>query len=97
MKIQILAAIFCLMVMPCCNAFGAAKDYQIIKVKKLTGDGGRVDWSPDGQAIVFDRKGKDGLYDIWMMKPDGTSQTNLTKEHPEGKPRGRPLNYNFPV
>lgn len=35
-------------------------------------------WSPDGGTIAFTRvDGPDG--DIWVMRPDGSSQTNLTE------------------
>lgn len=80
---QILMVMFCFINVAFCNVSGASQGYELINIKKLTDDGGRVDWSPDGQSIVFDRKGKDGLYDIWLMKPDGTSQANLTEGHPE--------------
>lgn len=67
-----------------------------ISLKRLTGDGGRVDWSPDGTMIVFDRKGADKLYDIWEMRADGSgTPTCLTCDAgkvglPKGRQIGRP-------
>ena len=41
---------------------GAGPDrYQLVGIRQLTARGGRVDWSPDGQLIVFDRKNADGF------------------------------------
>jgi dipeptidyl aminopeptidase/acylaminoacyl peptidase len=34
-------------------------------------------WSPDGQKILFDSH-RDGNYEIYVMNPDGSGQTNLT-------------------
>jgi len=34
-------------------------------------------WSPDGQKILFSSF-RDGNYEIYVMNPDGTGQTNLT-------------------
>jgi Tol biopolymer transport system component len=42
--------------------------------------GGRVDWR-DG-LIVFDKMGKDGWFEIWTMKPDGSGQQCLSCESP---------------
>lgn len=51
---------------------------EVIGVEVLTSDGGRVDWSQDGEWIAFDRPGDDGLHDVWRMRPDGTESANLT-------------------
>ena len=56
------------------------------RVKLLTEDGGRVDWSPLGR-IAFDRKGPRGYYDIWVMDADGGSQHCLTCNKPEAPPK----------
>jgi len=34
-------------------------------------------WSPDGSKIVF-VSGRDGVSEIYVMKPDGSDQTRLT-------------------
>lgn len=48
------------------------------RIKTITTNGGRVAWSPKGDLIAFDRKGEDGYYDVWVMKPDGSNQRCLT-------------------
>ena len=48
----------------------------------LTRDGGRVSWSRKLNKIAFDRLGRDGYFDLWVMNPDGTGQQNLTADHP---------------
>lgn len=50
-------------------------------VAVLTEDGGRVDWSPDGDVIAFDRLGADRSWDVWTMDPDGGDQRCLTGDH----------------
>ncbi len=55
-------------------------------------------WSPDGTHIIFTSE-RDGNPEIYMMKPDGTEQTNLTN-NPDGydsgavwSPDGRHIAY----
>lgn len=51
------------------------------RVKKITpirASGGRVSWSHDGEYILMDRKGEDGYYDIYRIRPDGSDETCLT-------------------
>ena len=51
------------------------------RVKKITAvraSGGRVSWSHDGEFILSDRKGADGYYDIYRMRPDGSDEICLT-------------------
>ena len=40
-------------------------------------------WSPDGQRIVFTRRGDDANYDIFTIRPDGTGLVRCT-DHPSG-------------
>jgi Tol biopolymer transport system component len=40
-------------------------------------------WSPDGKRIVFTRRGTDGNYDVYTIKPDGTGLFRCT-EHESG-------------
>jgi Tol biopolymer transport system component len=35
-------------------------------------------WSPDGQRIVFTRRGANGNYDVWTIKPDGSGLFRCT-------------------
>lgn len=53
-----------------------------VKLSDFRGRGGRVDWSPDGKFAVFDRKGKDGGYDIYLTSDFVTEQC-LTCNHPD--------------
>ena len=50
-----------------------------VKSARILGDGGRVDWSAAGDLIAFDRKGADGFYDVYIMKPDGSDLRCLTR------------------
>src|SRR3990172_7551019 len=59
-------------------------------VKSITSiiqDGGRMDWSQSLDVIAFDRKGDDGFYDVWTMRPDASEQVCVTCETP-GLPQG---------
>ena len=42
-------------------------------------EGGRVSWSKANGKIAFDRLGKDGFYDVWVMNRDGTDKRSLTE------------------
>ncbi len=61
------------------------------KIRILTTNGGRVDWSPQNK-IAFDRRGKGGFYDIWVINPDGSDEHCLTCDQPEApkKNKGNP-------
>lgn len=53
-------------------------------------------WSPKGDWIAFSRK--EGLFDIYLIRPDGSEERRLTfgpgnKEHPRFSPDGRFLIY----
>jgi Tol biopolymer transport system component len=50
----------------------------INKVTVLTDKGGRVDWSPKGDVIAYDRVNEKGYFEIWSMRPNGSSQQCLT-------------------
>lgn len=62
---------------------GDPPPYELVGMTLLTEDGGRVDWSPDGQAIAFDRLGDDGKWDLWLMDADGGDAECLSCEHPD--------------
>ena len=54
-------------------------------------------WSPDGSKILYfslsgDRSGPDYPYNLWVMAPDGSSQTQLTRDISlaSGTPRWSP-------
>lgn len=42
------------------------------KVAILREAGGRVAWSPQGDLIAIDKKGADGYYDLYLIRPDGS-------------------------
>ena len=54
----------------------------IAGLKIVTEDGGHLAWSKKTNQIAFDRLGKDGYFDLWLMNPDGTGQKCLTSNHP---------------
>ena len=58
----------------------------VTKVTTLTDKGGRVDWSPQGDRIAFDRLNNQGYFEIYTMRPDGSAPTCLTCGKP-GAPR----------
>ena len=48
----------------------------------ITEDGGHLAWSKKTNQIAFDRLGKDGYFDLWVMNPDGSGQKCLTANLP---------------
>jgi Tol biopolymer transport system component len=55
---------------------------EVPRVTILTPNGGRLDWSPR-DVIAFDRKGDDGFFDIYTVRPDGSGERCLTCDRPE--------------
>lgn len=51
--------------------------YEVKSITKVTDRFGRLSWG-DNDLIAFDSAGDDGLYDVWIMRPDGTSRHCLT-------------------
>jgi len=58
-------------------------DYEVVSITTLTTNGGRVDWSHDGQWIYYDRLEPDGFWDVYRIHPDGTGNECLTCDRPE--------------
>jgi Tol biopolymer transport system component len=52
-------------------------------IRVLTPDGGHLAWSHKNNIIAFDRLGKDGYFDLWLMNPDGSGEKCLTCDHPQ--------------
>ena len=52
------------------------------RVSTLVNDGGRLDWSSKN-VIAFDRKGKDGYFDIYLLRPGSGDERCLTCDRPE--------------
>jgi hypothetical protein len=55
-----------------------AQPYYLISSPTLTTNGGRVDWSVDGQWIYYDQVNTSGHYDVRKIHPDGTADACLT-------------------
>jgi Tol biopolymer transport system component len=47
------------------------------------------EWSPDGQRIAF-LSDRDGIPEVYVMRLDGSQQTNVTAHLPKGTERGNP-------
>ena len=53
-------------------------------ISVLKEGGARVDWSHSGNNLIaFDKKGEDGFFDVYTIKPDGSGETCLTCDHPD--------------
>jgi len=62
---------------------------EVVTVSVLTRQGGRLDWSPDGRRIAFDRPLEDHCTDLFVMAADGTAETCITCDHDRlGLPAG---------
>uniref|UniRef100_A0A7V0Z6E7 Uncharacterized protein n=1 Tax=candidate division WOR-3 bacterium TaxID=2052148 RepID=A0A7V0Z6E7_UNCW3 len=66
--------------------------YKVKGVEIFLENGGRVDWCETNDMIAFDRKGEDGLYDIYIIRPDRTDEECITDIPglPERKHIGQP-------
>lgn len=47
-------------------------------VKVLANDGGHLAVHPGNESIVYDRRGEDGYFDLWIMNTDGSNQRAFT-------------------
>jgi len=78
------------------SARADVEDYRLDRIETLTEHGGRVSWSPDGEWIAFDRREADDLYDVHIIRPDGSERRCLTCDHPglpdhnKGQPEWHP-------
>ena len=76
------------------NGYPAFAEKVSVKLSDFRGNGGRVDWSPNGEFAVFDRKGRDGGFDLFLTRDFKTEQC-LTCSHPDLPNQKR--NYGQPV
>jgi Tol biopolymer transport system component len=60
------------------NETNCIRDCFLDTITLLLKDGGRVDISPDGKTIAYDKSGTDGYFDVYTMKANGTNQQCLT-------------------
>jgi Tol biopolymer transport system component len=60
---------------------------RVYTMTTLVESGGNVDWSPDGNWIVYDAPNAEYWTQTWLMKPDGTQQTCLTCDNPSAPTR----------
>jgi Tol biopolymer transport system component len=68
--------------LPGCGGGPGPAEAEVTSVRVLTLDGGRLDWSPDGRRLAFDRfDPTDGYADVWVMNTDGTGERCLTCDH----------------
>ena len=51
-------------------------------IKTIEAKGGRLGLSPDGKIVAYDKRGKDGYFDIWTMNIDGSNKECLTCNNP---------------
>ena len=60
----------------------AAQAPLVTRISALREEGGRLDWSSKG-VIAYDRKGQDGYFDIFTMRPGSSDDRCLTCDRPE--------------
>ncbi len=58
------------------------KTYKVTRIKTIKEYGKSLDWSHGQNLIASARIGKDGYYDIFVMKPDGSNERSLTHAKP---------------
>jgi Tol biopolymer transport system component len=79
---------------------GASQDAQVqaagsgepIRLTDHPGADMHPSWSPDGTQIVYEAKGDEGDWDVWVMNADGSASRNLTANEPshDGNPAWSP-------
>jgi Tol biopolymer transport system component len=55
----------------------------LVGIRIINRDGGHLAWSKKNNQIAFDRLGRDGYFDLWIMNPNGSGQRSLTVNHPQ--------------
>ena len=48
------------------------------EIRLVIPDGGRLDWAVQGDRLAYDKRGDDGLYDVYIATPDGADETCLS-------------------
>jgi Tol biopolymer transport system component len=75
-------------VCPDMEAAAARPVSRVRRVTRVRDHDGRVDWSRRLDRVAFDMKGKDGVYDVYTMRPDGTDVNCVTCDVGRGAPAG---------
>lgn len=57
-----------------------------VKAVNFIGLGGEVDWSPDGEQLIFDRRDDAGIYQLFLMAPDGSNEQCISCAVVDGGP-----------
>ena len=52
------------------------------RIRTVKRYGKSLDWSHEKDLIASSRRGLDGYYDVFVMRPDGSEETNLTSGRP---------------
>uniref|UniRef100_UPI0035646BDB TolB family protein n=1 Tax=Desulfosarcina sp. TaxID=2027861 RepID=UPI0035646BDB len=78
--IKLVASLF--LAMTLMNGHPALADEMKAKLSDFRGRGGRLAWSPTEDFVVFDRKGQDGGFDLYLTRDFETEQC-LTCDHPD--------------
>ena len=70
-------------------ALHAAQQPPDVGIVLLDRDVADHDWSADGKWVVYSkRNAKDSLFDIWLIKPDGSGKLNLSEAKNSALPAG---------
>ncbi len=82
-KWRVPSLVWCLLAQACAGAVSSQNTAAdpaspVTDVNVLRESGGRVDWSAARNLIVYDRVGRDGYYDVYVMGPDGGNDRCLT-------------------
>ncbi len=59
------------------DIFAAGRVTEVIVAR-----GGRVDWCKTSNIIAHSRYGRDGYYDVWIMRPDASGVKCITCNNP---------------
>ena len=61
----------------------SASDYTLAEIEDFLENAARLDWSPLGDWIAYDKRETDGYSDMYRIRPDGTDNECLTCNHPD--------------
>ncbi|MFQ6099661.1 MAG: TolB family protein [Anaerolineae bacterium] len=67
----------------CTRPRRASPQPSVESITTITEYGKSLDWSHTTDLIAFGKRGEDGYYDVYVMRPDGSSETCLTCGNPD--------------